>query len=174
LKESTATSYAAAVVRPGKDALADEAWGLVKAVMISGRDVGFEVAASYGLTPGDLKSLLTLSEDAAPTMSALAEMWTCDASNVTWLVDRLEQGSLVERRPSTTDRRSKTVVLTERGRRARRQLMAAFTTAPAPLRKLSRADLEALCALLRRTGVDRKDMSHLMQMMGPGPRATPS
>ncbi len=107
-------------------------------------------------------------------MSALAETWTCDASNVTWLVDRLEQGGLVERRPSTTDRRSKTVVLTERGRRARRQLVAAFTTAPAPLRKLSRADLEALCALLRRTGVDRKDVSHLMQMMGPGPRATPN
>lgn len=173
LKESTTTPYDPPMARPGKDALADEAWGLVTALMVSGRDVAFEVAASYGLTPGDMKSLLTLSEDAAPTMSALAEMWTCDASNVTWLVDRLEQGGLVERRPSATDRRSKTVVLTERGRHARRQLLVAFTTAPAPLRKLTRADLEALCALLRRTGVDCMDVPHLMRMMGPGPRPTP-
>ena len=48
-------------------------------------------------------------------MRALAEAWHCDASNVTWLVDQLESRHLVERQVSTTDRRVKTVVLTDAG-----------------------------------------------------------
>jgi len=150
LKEPTATSYAAAVVRPRKDALADEAWGLVKAVMITGRDAGFEVAASYGLTPGDLKSLLTLSEEAAPTMSALAETWTCDASNVTWLVDRLEEHGLAERRAHPGDRRIRTVALTRKGAKIRSQVEARMYEAPEILRSLSPRDLDTLSKVLRK------------------------
>jgi DNA-binding MarR family transcriptional regulator len=161
------------MARAGKDALAEEAWGLVIAMMASRRDAAFDVAASYGLTPGDMKSLLTLGDDDAPTMSVLAETWACDASNVTWLVDRLEQGGLVERRPSTTDRRAKTVALTERGRQARRELQAAFTKAPAPLMELSRDDLETLTQLLRRSRLEPLGIHDLMHVIAPRPRHAP-
>ncbi len=161
------------MARAGKEALADEAWGLVIAMMATRRDQAFEVAASYGLTPGDMKSLLTLGDDDSPTMSVLAETWSCDASNVTWLVDRLEQNGLVERRPSLTDRRAKTVALTDRGRQARRELRAAFTEAPAPLMELSRDELDTLTTLLRRTGLDPQGVADLMHVIGPRPRHAP-
>jgi|KBSSwiStaDraftv2_1062776.scaffolds.fasta_scaffold248505_2 DNA-binding MarR family transcriptional regulator len=149
-----------------KEALADEAWALVIALMADRRDVAFEIAGSYGLTPGDMKSLMTLNEDVAPTMGALAEIWSCDASNVTWLVDRLEQRGLVERRPSPTDRRVKAVALTERGRQARSEIRTAFTKAPSRLRDLSRDDLETLRAVLRRTGLDPQGVPDVAQVIG--------
>ena len=97
-------------------------------------------------------------------------MWTCDASNVTWLVDRLEQGGLVERQPSTTDRRAKTVVLTERGRTARDRLQHAFTQAPTELCDLSLDDLTTLATLLRRAGFEPCGFSDMVHSMGHKPR----
>ena len=48
-------------------------------------------------------------------MSSLAGAWKCDASNVTWLVDRLEEHGLAERRAHPADRRIRTVALTQKG-----------------------------------------------------------
>jgi DNA-binding MarR family transcriptional regulator len=146
---------------------------MLVAMMATRRDAAFDVAASYGLTPGDMKSLLTLGNDDAPTMSALAETWACDPSNVTWLVDRLEQRELVVRKPSLTDRRAKIVALTDRGREARERLQTAFTQAPGELSKLSTEDLETLCTVLRRTGLDPQGVADLMHVIGPRPRHAP-
>ncbi|GAA2715318.1 hypothetical protein GCM10010429_36260 [Micromonospora olivasterospora] len=49
----------------------------------------------------------------------LAEQLRCDRSNVTGLVDKLERAGLVERRVDPADRRQKTLVVTEAGRRMR-------------------------------------------------------
>ncbi len=130
LNECGRAPYADGVVRPTKQAVADEVWGLLTALMVGRRDAGFAVAESYGLTMGDMKALLSLTDAETPTMSSLAEVWGCDASNVTWLVDRLEQSGCVVRQPSATDRRVKTVALTDRGRTARDRLQHAFTQAP--------------------------------------------
>src|SRR5882724_9247020 len=52
--------------------------------------------------------VLHLIEPGRPLpMRRLAETLGCDASNVTGLVDRLEARGLVERRPSSEDRRVK-------------------------------------------------------------------
>src|SRR4029453_18040920 len=48
-----------------------------------------------------------------------AEEWACDASNATWMVDRLEERGLAERRSSPTDRRGKLVGLLARGPKPR-------------------------------------------------------
>ena len=46
----------------------------------------------------------------------LAERFGCDPSNISFLVDRLVERELVERRPDPSDRRVKLVVATEAGR----------------------------------------------------------
>jgi DNA-binding MarR family transcriptional regulator len=62
-----------------------------------------------------VNALLYLEPDVPKPMGALADAWKCDASNVTWLVDRLEEHGLAERVPHATDRRVRTVVLTRKG-----------------------------------------------------------
>ena len=83
-------------------------------------------------------------------MRSLADEWGCDASNATWIVDRLERLRLAERRTTPHDRRVKLVVLTAKGAKTKTELMEEFYTPPAALLKLDRADLEALLQALDR------------------------
>jgi len=59
-----------------------------------------EISAAHGLNPGAMNALLFLQPgeavfDADPSRT----LGSANASNVTWLVDRLEERGLAERRP---------------------------------------------------------------------------
>lgn len=101
-----------------------------------------------GLTPGHMKALMTLEPGEALPMGACAHEMGCDASTATWLIDRLEEKGLVERRPSTTDRRVKGVVLTETGSETKANLQEHYFDPPAALLELSEEELDALFTLL--------------------------
>src|SRR6266540_365829 len=94
--------------------------------------------------------LLVLDRDEPRAMGSLAQAWHCDASNVTWMVDRLQERGLVERRTRPTDRRVKAVVLTELGSRTKAEVLATLYEPPAGLRGLDRPDLDALRDVLAR------------------------
>src|SRR5467141_4838683 len=82
--------------------------------------------------------VLHLIEPGRPLpMSRLADTLSCDASNVTGLVDRLESRGLVRRRSSPGDRRVKVLQLTATGARLRTQLLRQMTGGPLPLSRLS-------------------------------------
>lgn len=130
------------------EALAGDAWRALLDYFVSKRDRHIGLATEFGLTVGSMKTLLALDSDEAKSMRALAEDWKCDASNVTWLVDRLEERNLVERRTSPTDRRVKTVMLTPAGEALKVQLLARMYQPPDELRSLPAADLEALLGAL--------------------------
>ena len=83
-------------------------------------------------------------------MRAMADGLACDASVATWLVDRLEERGLVERRTPPTDRRVKTIVLTPLGIRTRERLRESFYEPPAALMNLDLASLRALTAALKK------------------------
>ena len=100
------------------------------------------VLGRHDLTPNDSRALFALSEDR--TMGWLAEAWGCDASNATWLVDRLEQKGLAERRALEGDRRVKLVRLTALGRKMRAALARELYQPPRALVELDAADLAAL------------------------------
>jgi DNA-binding MarR family transcriptional regulator len=134
---------------PVGDDPATEAWRLMTAVMMARKQQFPQIAASFKLNPGALHALLTLDPDEPQSMSALAGGWGCDASNVTWLVDRLEENGLVERRPHPTDRRVRTVALTPKGVEVRAQVETMIYEAPAAIAALSPADLQELCRVLR-------------------------
>jgi DNA-binding MarR family transcriptional regulator len=80
------------------------------------------LAAEFELSPVQAHVLRTLGYGPQP-MSVLADYLSCDASNVTGLVDRLESRGLVERRNAEHDRRVKLLCLTEAGAEVRLRLM---------------------------------------------------
>ena len=119
-------------------------------LFLSRKSQVMEIAAAHGLNPGAMNALLFLEPGQPCSMGKLADAWKCDASNVTWLVDRLEEHGLAERRPHPTDRRVRTVALTRKGTRTRAQIEGKLFEAPASLRELSAADLESLGRILRK------------------------
>ncbi|GAA3830094.1 MULTISPECIES: MarR family winged helix-turn-helix transcriptional regulator [Amycolatopsis] len=106
------------------------------------RRVGEEV----GLTPTQVVALRELSEPI--TARELASRMSCEASNATFVVDRLEEQGLVQRRPHPTDRRAKEIVLTAAGRDARAGVLDRLDRA-SPLVSLGREQQEQLVELLR-------------------------
>jgi DNA-binding MarR family transcriptional regulator len=102
------------------------------------------ILSSEGLSPNDIRALMVLDPSEGRAMGDLADAWSCDASNATFIVDRLEERGLAERRTVPTDRRLKLVVLTERGAELRGLVLERFFEPPPELLELSRADLEAL------------------------------
>ena len=81
-------------------------------------------------------------------MSRLADTLSCDASNVTGLVDRMESRGLVRRRSSLEDRRVKVLELTAAGARLRTRLLRQMTGASLPLSRLSLNQQRTLVRIL--------------------------
>ncbi len=79
---------------------------------------------------------------------ALAERLHCDPSNVTFLVDRLEERGLAERVDNLADRRVKAIALTPTGRAVRDRLIAATADSPV-FAQLTRDQQQQLAGLLQ-------------------------
>jgi DNA-binding MarR family transcriptional regulator len=127
-----------------KAAVAAEAWATLLDLTMGQRNRFFRILQEFGLTPGDLRALFALDGDHPRPMRTLAQAWACDASNVTWMVDRLEARGLVERRMLPSDRRVKTVALTPLGARTKAELFTRLHEPPDDFLALDRATLEAL------------------------------
>ena len=108
-----------------------------------------ELAAQHGLSAIQAKVLLQLQPDGALTMRALAGQLQYDASNLTGVVDRLEEMGAVRRQPQPNDRRAKRVVLTADGQRLRQAFWERLTNRSGPLGSLNSRDLTSLRVLLR-------------------------
>ncbi|MFF5505696.1 MarR family winged helix-turn-helix transcriptional regulator [Streptomyces roseolus] len=106
-------------------------------------------AASENLTASQGKALTVLRRGPA-AMRALAETMTCDASNITGIVDRLEKRGLVRREAGTSDRRVKNVVLTAEGERVADAIRDGMRTTQEGLDRLDDEDRDRLRGLLER------------------------
>jgi DNA-binding MarR family transcriptional regulator len=73
-----------------------------------------------------LTRLMGILRDRTPTMNELAVLLDLDKSSVSGLVDRAARRGLVERMPSSTDRRSVRVVLTQGGRELAEEVTGRF------------------------------------------------
>src|ERR1044072_2464579 len=100
--------------------------------------------AEIGLARGHLKVLMLLSSGEALPMGSLAQGLSCDASTMTWLIDRLEERGLVERKMSASDRRVKTVVLTSSGLKKTAEVKKRLYKPPTELLDLDEETLEVL------------------------------
>ncbi|MEW1838244.1 MarR family transcriptional regulator, partial [Nonomuraea angiospora] len=106
-----------------------------------------ERAGALDLTAAQAVALRELT--GPMTMRDLAERMSCEPSNATFVVDRLEEQGIVERRPHPGDRRAKQLVLTSEGAALRERLIDLLTEA-SPLARLTSEEQTALNDLLTR------------------------
>ncbi|MGH4031612.1 MarR family winged helix-turn-helix transcriptional regulator [Actinomycetota bacterium Odt1-20B] len=107
-------------------------------------------AATLGLTAPQATALRELT--GPMTMRELAERMSCEPSNATFVVDKLEKQSLIERHPHPTDRRAKQLILTDEGAELRERLLG-FLTQDSPLAGLTQDEQRTLQGLLERAVV---------------------
>lgn len=110
------------------------------------------VAEELGLTASQVVALRELSEPI--TARELAARMSCEPSNATFVLDRLEQQNLIQRRPHPTDRRAKQIVLTPAGRRCRTKVLKHLRT-QSPLAPLTAAQQESFRDLLQTLAAER-------------------
>jgi DNA-binding MarR family transcriptional regulator len=139
-----------------KKSEAGEVWRLLLQCAMTQFGQTSDRLQELGLTPGHMKALLMLDPEEPRPMGSLAQRFSCDASTMTWLVDRLEERGLVERRSLPKDRRVKTVALTPLGSRTKAQLEERLYEPPAEVVALERSVLDALHDVLLKMAIDRE------------------
>jgi MarR family transcriptional regulator, organic hydroperoxide resistance regulator len=127
---------------------ASEAWILIHRIHWSEKPRFMAIGQEFELAPQQAMALRMLHEPRP--MGELAKFLFCDNSNVTGIVDRLEERGLVERRPADHDRRVKLIELTEQGQRVRREIERRINEPPRAIADLPEADQIALRDILRR------------------------
>jgi DNA-binding MarR family transcriptional regulator len=131
---------------------------------VLGRMYGYYsgVCASLDLTP-HLGSVLRGLAEPSP-MRELARELHLDASNLTGLVDRLEQRGLVRRAADPQDRRVRQVALTEAGMRLRHELNVRLMRDPPLLAGLDADERGRLRSLLGRAAAEPADRAGSAQV----------
>ena len=132
-----------------KTVLARRVWRLMFDLLMRTAPQRTKILGRHGLTPNDARGLSALDAHKGRSMQSLADEWSCDASNATWIVDRLEKMGLVERRSVPHDRRVKLVVLTRKGLRTRTELLNEFYKPPSQLLELDAGELKTLERILK-------------------------
>jgi MarR family transcriptional regulator, organic hydroperoxide resistance regulator len=128
---------------------ATEAWALIGQLFFEhGRPRMMALSQEYELSPPQ-SIVLRLLDEPRP-MGELAQLMHCDNSNLTGIIDRLEERGLVERTQAEGDRRVRLIALTDRGREIREELNRRMAEPPEPLTELGEADQAQLRDILAR------------------------
>ena len=118
-------------------------------MMVTNKQRLFVMAQEFQLAPQQMIALRMLG--ARPRkMSELADALFCDSSNVTGIVDRLEERGLVRRESAKKDRRVKLLILTKDGEWMRSEITKRMAQPPAPIASLSEKDQRELRDILKR------------------------
>ncbi len=108
-----------------------------------------DLGSHYGMSGMQTISLLLLDEPRP--MHGFKTVFNCDASNVTGIVDALEQKKFVARFESPADRRLKMVKLLAKGRQVRTDILHQLTTDEGYLlAKLSPAEATTFIRLVQK------------------------
>ncbi len=116
----------------------------------SGRGRFFAACAEVDLSPPQVMAMRSLTAERPIPMSELAGLMHCDNSNITGIVDRLEDRGLVARQPGQQDRRVKYLQVTPEGVGVQARLQDLLGEPPEGLLALSAAEQRQLLALMRK------------------------
>jgi DNA-binding MarR family transcriptional regulator len=106
-----------------------------------------ERAIKLGLTAAQATALREMT--GPMTMGELADRMSCEPSNATFVVDKLEKQGLIERHSHATDRRAKQLLLTADGLALRDRLLELLVQ-DSPLAGLTSKEQRELQDLLNR------------------------
>lgn len=105
---------------------------------------------AHRLTPATFQALWAIDPgEPPPSMKVLAERIYCNAPNLTFITNQLVDRGLVDRVVDPANRRSRLMVLTEKGRRVRAELVRTAVE-KTPFATLTDQELQQLSALLGR------------------------
>jgi DNA-binding MarR family transcriptional regulator len=136
------------------DALADEVWRSMVAVVFDNRDVWKrDVIETTGLPFSRVRVLRRLARRPM-TATEIAEAATMDAPATSVAVNDLEDRGLVVRQAHPTNRRCKIISLTDEGRRVVAKIATVEDPAPKPFAALSETELRALESILAKLATD--------------------
>src|SRR4051794_13118443 len=125
------------------------AGSLVHWLMVTNKQRLFGIAQEFKLAPQQMIALRILG-GGPRKMSELAQALFCDNSNVTGIVDRLEEHGLVRRDADESDRRVKLIVLTPHGEWMSGEITKRMAEPPPAIASLSESDQRALRDILGR------------------------
>lgn len=125
-------------------------WLLIRVAMRTKHEL-FVLAEEHNLTLMQLFTLCSLEPDNSWSMQDISRELSCDASNVTGIVDRLQAGHYVTRAECPEDRRVKRIALTATGKALRQKVIARLIeTEPAKFANLTRDEITTLGTLLQK------------------------
>jgi MarR family transcriptional regulator, organic hydroperoxide resistance regulator len=127
-----------------------EAWTLLLRLLRADQGALLRVWTEFDLSSAQGELLCSLEPEQPVRMVSLARSLHCHDSNVTGLVDRLEQRGLIERRGDPGDRRIKLIALTNEGEALRGSLLKRLSDPLPFIASLSAKDKTALRDILRR------------------------
>lgn len=126
-------------------------WLLIRASIVAKHRL-MKISEVYDLTPMQTLALCSLEPGESVPMSQISDLLSCDPSSVTGIVERLSVGSYIERREASSDRRIKTIKLTDAGVKLRDTLLPKIAEKGAPnLERLSVEEIKTLKKLLVKT-----------------------
>jgi DNA-binding MarR family transcriptional regulator len=110
-----------------------------------------KISEEYNLTLVQTLTLCLLDPNSPVPMNSMSGLLGCDPSNVTGIVDRLVASHYVERKESPTDRRVKTIQLTEAGEDLRNTMLNRITQYQSQnLERLTHDESDTLKTLLQK------------------------
>jgi DNA-binding MarR family transcriptional regulator len=139
---------------PNKDDSRREASALSREIWLQMSDLVLDqgrrrkVSEALGMSFGRTRAIRRVARQPI-SMGELAAALGIDPPNATVLVDDLESQGLVRRQPHPTDRRTKLVEATRKGKALARRAEEILDTPPPGLRSLSTDDLDTLRRILK-------------------------
>ncbi len=94
--------------------------------LMMGKQGLMNVSKDYDLTPLQATTVVLIDNNHPKPMNAFQKLYNCDASNITGIIDGLEEKNLATRAEHPEDRRVKTIQLTTKGLKVQQQLINGF------------------------------------------------
>jgi DNA-binding MarR family transcriptional regulator len=134
-----------------KHTLSNEFYYALVSFLLQAKQQVVAVSAEFGLTSIQALTLLTLKQHNQLSMSNFCQLYNCDASNITGIIDGLEQKGLVSRQPHPTDRRVKIIHLEPSGHELQQKLLASIAAGSHTLfAGLTTAETQQLASLIQK------------------------
>jgi DNA-binding MarR family transcriptional regulator len=139
-----------------RPALSNDFYYALVSFLLQAKQQVIAAASEFGLTSVQAVTLLTVKQHDQRSMSEFCKLYECDASNITGIVDGLEQKGLVSRRAHPKDRRVKIIHLEKEGHAVQKKLIARIAeSSPHLFHGLSETEVKQLARLIQKiTPVD--------------------
>ena len=128
-------------------------WQLLR-VAINAKHGLMTIAEKHKLSVMQMYTLCLLDDNNAIPMNSLSSMLSCDASNVTGIVDRLFNQKYIKREENPHDRRTKMIALTPKGAKLCEKLAGEINSfQPQTLEDLDAKQKQQLLLLLNKSAI---------------------